>query len=80
MMASHRPRSWQDRDAPSARAAWRASSAALPVPPDVTVARSLDPHASSCTDPYSRYSRTLSPAGGRITASLAPLGRCAWRA
>jgi hypothetical protein len=59
MTASRRPRSWQERDTPSARAASLASFAALPVPPEVTVARA-DPHASSCTDPYARDPRTLS--------------------
>jgi hypothetical protein len=39
---SFRPRSWRVRDAPSARAASLASSAALPVPPNSTISRGLD--------------------------------------
>jgi hypothetical protein len=80
--AGHRPRSVAGRDAPSARAASLASSAALPVP--TRCRRGRGPYA----DPYAAHSRTsrspggwfalvmplVGPVGRRHRGRLAPLG------
>ena len=61
------------RRAPSARAASLASSAACLSHP-MSLWPGPRPCPRSCPDPYARDWRTLSPAGGRITAGHAPRG------
>jgi hypothetical protein len=77
---------WREGDAPSARAASLASSAALPVParPCAAVVEAVDPYASAFASPYASpyagHRRTPSPRGGRITAGHAPSGEWSGRA
>jgi hypothetical protein len=77
-----RHRRWRVRDAPSARAASLASSAAPTVPAGAAVAEAVDPYVNPYVIPYVNpyvipYAlrvRTPTPPGGRITAGHAPRG------